>query len=71
MIECLNKFMNALAKLSKYIKESVAELRKVSWPTKKQTTNYSLLVIGISVAVAAFLGICDYLFADLIERLIK
>jgi preprotein translocase subunit SecE len=49
-------------KLSNYIKESIAEMKKVTWPTKKETYNYTLLVIGISVGVALFLGLLDYLF---------
>jgi len=35
-------------------------MKKVTWPTKKETYNYTLLVIGISLAVAAFLGLLDY-----------
>lgn len=49
-------------KLTNYVKESVAEMKKVTWPTKKETYNYTLLVIGISLGVAIFLGILDYLF---------
>lgn len=49
-------------KLSNYVKESVAEMKKVTWPTKKETYNYTLLVIGISIGVAIFLGILDYIF---------
>lgn len=49
-------------KLSNYIKESIAEMKKVTWPTKKETYNYTLLVIGISIGMAIFLGILDYLF---------
>jgi preprotein translocase subunit SecE len=49
-------------KLINYIKESIAEMKKVTWPTKKETRNYTLLVIGISVGVALFLGFLDYLF---------
>ncbi len=45
-----------------YFRESLAELKKVSWPTKKQTTNYSLVVIGISIGLAVFLGVLDYVF---------
>lgn len=37
-------------------------MKKVTWPTKKETYNYTLLVIGISIAVALFLGLLDYLF---------
>lgn len=49
-------------KLINYIKESIAEMKKVTWPTKKETSNYTLLVIGISIGMAIFLGILDYLF---------
>lgn len=49
-------------KLTNYLKESVIEMKKVTWPTKKETYNYTLLVIGISIAVALFLGLLDYLF---------
>jgi preprotein translocase subunit SecE len=49
-------------KLSNYIKESVAEMKKVTWPTKKETRNYTILVIGISIGVALFLGLLDYIF---------
>ncbi len=37
-------------------------MKKVTWPTKKETYNYTILVIVISLAVAAFLGILDYVF---------
>lgn len=47
---------------TKYIKESIEEMKKVTWPTKKETQRYSLLVIGISIAVAIFLGALDYIF---------
>ncbi|MBU1131607.1 preprotein translocase subunit SecE [Patescibacteria group bacterium] len=47
-------------KLIQYVKDSRAELKKVVWPSKKETQNHTLMVIGISLAVAAFLGIIDY-----------
>jgi preprotein translocase subunit SecE len=49
-------------KLSLYIKESIEEMKKVTWPTRKETYYYTLLVIGISIAVALFLGLLDYIF---------
>ena len=51
-------------KIATYIRESIAEMKKVTWPTKKETYNYTLLVIGISLGVAIFLGILDYIFAQ-------
>jgi len=51
-----------MSKIVDYIKSSYAEMRKVSWPTKKQTFNYSLLVIGLSVGTALFFVVLDYIF---------
>jgi len=58
----LNINLNNMNKLTSYIQESVAEMKKVTWPTKKETYNYTLLVIGVSLGVAIFLGILDYIF---------
>jgi len=63
--------MKLVNKLVQYIKESIAELKKVTWPTKKETTNYTLLVIGISLAVAAFIGIADFILNIGVEQIIK
>ena len=52
-----------MPKIAKYIKASIEEMKKVTWPTKKETKNYTILVIGISLAVAAFLGALDYIFS--------
>ncbi len=54
-------------KIINYIKESKTELKKVVWPTKKQTRNHTLMVIGISLALAAFLGAVDYGLNQLLE----
>lgn len=58
-------------KLWQYILESKAELKKVAWPTKSQTINYTILVIAISLGVAAFFGILDYFFSLGLQELIK
>ncbi len=50
---------------------SVEEMKKVTWPTKKETYSYTLLVISISLAVAAFLGALDYVFSFGLEILLK
>jgi len=57
-------------KLWTFVKESRAELRKVNWPTRQQTIKFTALVIGVSLAVAAFLGILDYLFEYLSKTFI-
>jgi preprotein translocase subunit SecE len=56
-----------LNKLINYVKSSIEEMKKVTWPTKKETYNYTVLVIGISVGIAAFLGALDYVFSWLLQ----
>jgi preprotein translocase subunit SecE len=46
-------------KLTTYIKESIEEMKKVTWPTKKETYQYTILIIGISLIMAVFLGLLD------------
>jgi preprotein translocase subunit SecE len=60
-----------LAKIQNYIQGSVEEMKKVSWPTRKETYNYTLLVIGISAGMAAFLGLLDYIFTKALELIIS
>jgi len=63
--------MSIISKITTYIKDSITELKKVTWPTQKETTNYTLLVIGISLALAAFIGIVDYVLSLGIQQVIK
>ena len=50
-----------MSKLITYLKESRAELMKVAWPSRKQTRDSTIIVIIVSIAVAIFLGVLDYL----------
>jgi preprotein translocase subunit SecE len=45
-----------------YLKETRTELKHVSWATRKQAVNLTLVVIGISVLVAILLGAFDAFF---------
>ena len=55
----------------RYFKDTRGELRKVSWPTRKQATNLTLIVLGVTVAMAIFLGACDLLFSTLIRLIVS
>jgi preprotein translocase subunit SecE len=58
-------------KITNYIKGSIEEMKKVTWPTKKETINYTFLVIGVSLAVAIFLGALDYIFEFILQLIIN
>jgi preprotein translocase subunit SecE len=57
-------------KVITFLKEVRMEMKKVNWPTKEETIKYTLIVIGISVVVAIFLGGFDVLFTTLLERFV-
>ena len=58
-------------KVIDFFKEARIELKKVNWPSKNQTVNYTLVVIGLSLAVAAFLGSLDYIFRSILKAFIQ
>jgi preprotein translocase subunit SecE len=53
-----------------YLRDTKAELRHVSWPTKKQTLNYTIIVLLISIGTGIFLGVIDFGFAQVLKRFI-
>ena len=60
--------MKALNRITTFLKEVRVELKKVNWPTRKQTIKFTLIVIGVSFAVAIFLGGLDFLFTWIISE---
>ncbi|TSC68265.1 MAG: hypothetical protein G01um101456_706 [Parcubacteria group bacterium Gr01-1014_56] len=53
-----------------YFKDVRAEMRHVSWPTRTQTIAYTVVVIVVSLGVALYLGLWDYIFSAIIRRII-
>ncbi len=52
----------------RWAEEIIAELRKVTWPTREETFNLTLVVIVVTVVVGAFLGGVDMLFSWIINH---
>ncbi len=46
-------------KIKKFLKEVVAEMRKVTWPTKNELIGSTLVTVVVSLIVAIFIGIVD------------
>jgi len=62
--------MNFFSKITTFLKEVRLEIKKVNWPTRKETFRYTLIVIGVSLGVAIFLGTLDFVFKTLITKFI-
>ncbi len=50
-----------------FFREVKVELNKVTWPTRKQTTGTTIVVIVFVFIVAAFLGVFDYSLSKLVQ----
>jgi preprotein translocase subunit SecE len=53
------------ARVSLYIRQVIAELRKVIWPTRKELSNYTTVVIAFVLVMIALLSVLDYAFGRL------
>jgi preprotein translocase subunit SecE len=57
-------------KIITFLKDVKIELAKVSWPTRRQTLQYTGVVILMSVFVAGFLGAWDGIFQFILNKLL-
>ena len=59
-----------MSKITEYLKDTKTELKHVIWPSRSQTFYYTLIVIILSVAIAYFLGIFDFIFSRGIGKIL-
>ena len=75
-------FMGFMAKVGKFFKslpgriarsfrEMFAELKKVTWPTKKDMINYSLVVLAFVVVMGVIIGVIDLGAGKLVDVLVR
>jgi preprotein translocase subunit SecE len=47
--------------------EVIEELKKVTWPDKEDTVNSTVVVVGVTLFIAAALGLYDYVWAEVTQ----
>ncbi len=57
-------------RLARFWRETIAELRKVVWPTRDQAINLTIIVIVTVVVMSAFLGVIDIMLTNLVKLII-
>ena len=55
----------------RFLRETRSELRKVVWPTRREAMNMTAIVLGVTVLMAAGLGLVDWLFTKLFALVIR
>ncbi len=56
-------------RIRRFLDEAWSELKKVSWPTREQTRNLTVLVFAISAAVGVYITVFDLIFGEAVRRL--
>ena len=60
-----------MAKVSQFYRECVIELKKVTWPGRKQTLGSTVVVIVLVLIIAAFLGLIDMGLSSLVRVILQ
>ena len=58
------------ARVGKWFRDMKSELKKVQWPTRKQTINNTLIVIACVIVVGICIALFDYVAGEAIRLLI-
>ena len=57
--------------ITRYLRETWAELKKVRWPTRQEAQNLTLVVLAVTIGMAAILGLLDAFYTWLFKGLIE
>ncbi len=63
--------MSVITRTKDYFQGAIGEMKKVTWPTKKQTIQYGIFVIAMTLVLTISLGALDFIFSKGVESLIK
>jgi len=58
-----------VTRIQRFIQEAWSELKKVSWPTRDQVRNLTVLVFVVSLVMGVYITILDFAFTKAIELL--
>lgn len=66
----MEKIKLIMQQVMKFLSEAKAELKKVTWPSSRQTMASTLVVIIIVFLVSIYLGIIDFGLAKLVKLIL-
>jgi preprotein translocase subunit SecE len=57
--------------MQRWYRETMGELRKVSWPTRQEAQRLTGIVVAVMVAMSLLLGLLDYIFSSLVTLILS
>ena len=64
------KKLSIIEKIQRFWRETVGELRKVTWPTRDEAWKMTRVVLFVMVTMALVLGVLDFAFSQLVTFLV-
>ncbi|MBN2223191.1 MAG: preprotein translocase subunit SecE [Deltaproteobacteria bacterium] len=58
-------------KILQFFREVRVEIKKVTWPTRKETLASTVVVLITTFVISAFLGVVDFLLSSGVELILK
>ena len=63
--------MGFVQRVQEFVREVLAEFRRVTWPSRQELINATVVVVAVTVILAFFLGAVDVALARIVERILK
>jgi len=63
--------MQAVARIREFVLEVLAEFRKVTWPSRQELINSTVVVIVVTLVLSLFLGAVDIVLARAVEWILS
>lgn len=60
-----------IGKVTKFFGEVKTEMSKVTWSSREELIHSAIIVLTVMVALAAFLGVVDVIFARLVHSFLR
>jgi len=69
--EQIEKAREVVPRSMTFLQEVVVELRKVHWPSRKESTVATMVVVAITIFMAAYLGLVDFLVTQAVHFVLR
>jgi preprotein translocase subunit SecE len=69
--EQIDKARDVVPRSVTYVQEVWAELKKVHWPSRKEVTAATVVVLVVVLVVAVFLGLVDFGVSRLVQLVLS
>jgi preprotein translocase subunit SecE len=63
--------MGFIGRIREFVREVLAEFRKVTWPSRPELINSTVVVVVLTVVIAVFLGVVDVGLTRVVELILR